>query len=41
MTAKLKPECNEKAKETITEEKFKDLLTEQLERVGAGGAFVW
>ncbi|XP_054088411.1 organic cation transporter protein [Zeugodacus cucurbitae] len=41
MTAKTKTECNEKAKETISEETFKDLLTEQLERVGAGGVFVW
>ncbi|XP_018785564.1 PREDICTED: organic cation transporter protein [Bactrocera latifrons] len=41
MTAKLKSECNEKAKESISEEKLKDLLTEQLERVGTGGAFVW
>lgn len=41
MTAKPKPDCTEKAKETISEETFKDLLTEQLERVGAGGAFVW
>ncbi|XP_053946998.1 organic cation transporter protein [Anastrepha ludens] len=41
MTAKTKPECNEKVKETISEKTFKDILTEQLERIGTGGAYVW
>ncbi|XP_067616801.1 organic cation transporter protein [Eurosta solidaginis] len=41
MTTKTNSDCNEKAKEIISEENFKSLLTEQLERIGAGGAFVW
>jgi len=31
----------EKSRETISEERMKDLLTKQLEIVGSGGAFVW
>ncbi|XP_036324369.1 organic cation transporter protein isoform X1 [Rhagoletis pomonella] len=41
MTAKSKTEYDEKTKETISEKTLKDILSEQLERVGSGGLFVW
>lgn len=31
----------EKSKSTITEDAYKEIITNELERVGSGGKFVW